>query len=618
MNTAEDYIKHGWPITLQGEGRKAETRPITSLRGLAANLRFRDLDQNIIFRPISKHMVAFQSRDYHAGLQGLLNVWKVSNAPKAAIDTARIEGADGESTWLFKLPREATAKAGTEGKGWRDVAGALLVKHNSKIYLPPSVIENKEYVWDGNKDCQELPMAVAELTGMFHTSAFHRKKQLAYHQALSTRVRTPESVVRVKKACDIMQENRFDDKFEDYLDALADVFDRLSDLTPNEGLLIFANTSTLWNNITTIEEVMHFVAKYRDRMPAKGIPLAKQLKINSKGNIDNVVGNAVLLANKIYGDDLCTDSRNGDVLVNERILDKTLITDFLIKVGDYMARFSPATARAALEYLASRRQVSPPLKWIAKTTWDKTPRIDGLLTNYIHAPAAKTNEEVSRWFMLCAVHNLMVTPSPQPFLPVMFGESAATVLNILGDRFCGVLGEPDFRWIRDKWLVGVDMDRLSDDFIKFMKRPYHGGYAKACFYVGYSVDFPAWKTAALENRVLLLDTSDTDIDRLSADMPQLWAEALAAVNKGEAPVLSESARQQAQALTDSKARDDKWFQPVMEWSHRRFLKGLTITTDSILKNALNIRLPSWADQKRVDEIMVAVGAQQLDSGEWHG
>lgn len=620
MNTAEEYIKEGWPICLKEDGRSGESKPIKSLHALSANRRFRPQARNILFTPQSVGMIAFKAKDYHEGIQALINIWKISNAPKRLIETARIEGKAGESVWLWKLPRQATPKRRYPTQKWGEIVGALKVKYSSPILLPPSEVEGKRYVWDGKKAAQVLPMEVVNLTGMFHDSAFHAKHKAVYQSAVGSTLRSPEGVIRVKKGVQMMLENRWDEKFEDYLDSLADVFDRVSDLTPNEGLLIFSHTATYWNNMTTLAEVVHFVGRYQERLGGVKIPVSKQLKLTASGLVDNSVGNAVLIAEKLYGETIYTDERNGNIIVEGDILSGNIITDFQIRSGEYQAKFSSGTSKRALEYVASRKSSSPPVRWIESIEWDGSKRIDGLLTNYLSAPHTKLSEGISRWFMLSAVYALTHPASPQPFLPVLCGQWAGTILEILGGKFVGPLGAPGWEWIKDKWLVAVEMGRLAKPVIDFMAQPYHKSYPKSCFFVGFSPKDipPAWQTNAMSNRVIVLNAKKVNEKELTEDVEQMWAEALAAVKAGETPTLSDGAKNQVSLLRKKKAASDEWYEAIVDWSHDRFMKGMTFSTDDILVKVLSISRPTWQDRDRVDSIMSAAGAEKMENGDWHG
>lgn len=614
-NTAEDYIKAGWPVSLYGKKKRDCTAPLRSIQALAANRRFRPDATGVKLCPEHAGLIAMRCTDFHEGAQALVNIWRLTSADKVSANTTRIEGPDGENTWLWRLPPEAVAKQKRCSSRWRQIAPTMNVVHSGHIFLPPT----EDYLWADNKPVQILPRDILLLTGMFQPPALANNDQAKYFAAVNTGKLTPQSILRVLKGRDIMFDNRLNGKYEDYFDCLADVFDRFEQMTPDEGLLVYSLTAPTWiGDLTSLPMALDFVARYKDREKKRKKDTSEKLSIGRNCKVEKTIGNAALIARELYGNALYTDIRNGDYVLDGTPVDDNTYTRFQIKAQEYKVHFGYSLARAAVKYVAAQTKDLPPLRWINRVEWDGVPRIDGLLTHYLGADPTKSSEQMSRWFFMQALYILFSPAAAQDYKPVFVGSAAHQLLAALGGEHTGELMSSLSGNIRNKWLVTFNADDISSRLVKFMEKKYVNDYPRRFLLIGHSHSgLLSWQIEALHKQIVILPVKKLN-EGLSADVGQLWAEALFAYRSGERPQLSATVKGQASKLCRQTICEDAWFKPVSVWAKRRFLIGVIFDTQTLMIKCLGVRNASEEDIQRAERIMRAIGAHQLKSGDWHG
>ena len=269
-------LDNNWPFYLTKTGKREfrdSTRTkITCVEELTISKIKHPDYENILMQPADAGVIAFQSQSFEDGLQGLVNLCNVTGIGKEITRTTRIEGAEGECVWIYSLPSEAMRNKGIlPTKKWRDYTDNLSVRYDHQdhgyILLPPSVRKRKVFQWGaGIKRIKQLPLEMLYLTGLFVKP--ERKDEISVKaRKLSTKsLSSPEAILRVRKAYEIIEDEKRKNSRGGFLDYLQLAFERIEELTPKEGYLVAASAACLFDRLPVgIETLIKFCERWKSR-----------------------------------------------------------------------------------------------------------------------------------------------------------------------------------------------------------------------------------------------------------------------------------------------------------------------------------------------------------------
>lgn len=198
-----------------------------------------------------------------------------------------------------------------------------------------------------------------------------------------------------------------------------------------------------------------------------------------------------------------------------------------------------------------------PKDWVSSLKWDQTPRVHDWLITYM---GATDNEDYIRaagknfWVALiarifqpgCKVDNMIVLEGPQG------NKKSSSIMAIAGQWYLQMtekVGSKDFYMgLRGKLLVEIaELDSFSkaeDSTIKAMmtgtkdtvRKSYgrvHEDYLRSCVFIGTTNDDEYLKDPTGARRYWPVKTTTIDLESLTRDRDQLFAEAVHLYNAGE-------------------------------------------------------------------------------------
>jgi predicted P-loop ATPase len=214
----------------------------------------------------------------------------------------------------------------------------------------------------------------------------------------------------------------------------------------------------------------------------------------------------------------------------------------------------------AVDQRAMERAFHPVRDYLDGLRWDKTPRLDGWLSTYLGAPAGAYGAKIGRMFMIGMVarifkpgckHDYMLVPEGDQ------GERKSTALRILAGEKWFSDSLPDLHHcdqvrlsmhLRGKWLIEIGelsaIGKADTELLKaFVTRqeekftPKFGRKEvtepRQCVFAGTTNKSTYLKDETGARRFWPFKVGLIDLDALTHDRDQLFAEAVAAYRAGE-------------------------------------------------------------------------------------
>ncbi len=332
-------------------------------------------------------------------------------------------------------------------------------------------------------------------------------------------------------------------------------------------------------------------------------------------------------------DDAPTDAKPGEWTDSDTVRAQAwLARRYQLKVGS-------KCVYDAVRVLAEKKTINPPKIWLESLRWDKCPRVDCWLTNYLGARLSIYVSSVGKWMLIsavarimqpgCKVDTMLVLEGPQgrgksTSLRVLFSPSwfSDTPLDLNSkDRFVGLrhnwcheMAELDALGKAEIARVKSFLSSPSDDF----RAPYGKSNVKVerrCIFVGTVNDSEYLRDPTGNRRFWPVRCGKIDLVRLGADREQLMAEALVLFQMGERwwPEGVEVGR--CETAQSERAHQDAWFPFVATYVDKQFLlfnDATFITVGDVLTGAIGIEKDQWtqAEQNTVSRCLQQLGWQQ--------
>jgi putative DNA primase/helicase len=254
-----------------------------------------------------------------------------------------------------------------------------------------------------------------------------------------------------------------------------------------------------------------------------------------------------------------------DVFRDEVVLDGKPLTDAdLTRTSCWIEEVYQATPSRDLVHevavcVADDQAVHPVQVFLGGLSWDGTDRIHSLLPDILGADDTPLTHEIGRAFIVGAVARIMRPGCKLDTMLVMVGPQ-----GVGKSRFCAGL-MPDPRWfgdtpidrrskdaylsLRGKWIYEIaEMEGIRGRgaarvkaFLSSSSDNYRAPYARAaqdhprqCLFVGTSNHPEVLVDGTGSRRFWPVDVRRVDLSALAAHRDQLWAEAAARFDRGEA------------------------------------------------------------------------------------
>lgn len=277
----------------------------------------------------------------------------------------------------------------------------------------------------------------------------------------------------------------------------------------------------------------------------------------------------------------------------------------------------------------------PVREYLDGLTWDKTPRIDRWLAEYMDAPDHKIIEVFAAKFLIgsvarvyqpgCQMDNILVFEGKQ-------GAGKTMAVSALFGRPYMISSISDFKSkeasiaLQGRWVAEIaELAALKKtditDVKKFITetvdqfRPVHGKNTidrpRRCVFIGTTNERQYLKDSTGNRRFWPVPCGDVDVTRIEADRDQLWAEAVARFNLGERWwITNTETLTQAENIQSDRATQDPWGEIIDAWLDAPEHGSITfVTVARLLRDAIkmDIARQSKFDEMRVSEHMVRRG-----------
>ena len=239
------------------------------------------------------------------------------------------------------------------------------------------------------------------------------------------------------------------------------------------------------------------------------------------------------------------------------ILASTFARDF-----DYLA--APAVIKRELLAMAHEQKIHPVMDYLDGLQWDGKPRIDTWLAEYCGADDSDLNREFGSKFLVAGVRRIKHPGIKFDTMLVMEGpqgvgkSQVAQRLAVREGWFCGSLDlksddKTKAEVLARAWIVecqeldglnkstSQNLKRFLSTSIDTYRRAYGrdaGEYGRHCIILGTTNEGAYLRDLTGNRRIWPVLVRRIDLARFSADLDQLWAEAVAREQAGEAITLS--------------------------------------------------------------------------------
>jgi len=292
---------------------------------------------------------------------------------------------------------------------------------------------------------------------------------------------------------------------------------------------------------------------------------------------------------------------------------------------------TPVLVHQAAVVAAQRHRTNEPVDWMERLTWDGTERIALFFHEALGAKDSEYVRAASRNFWIglvrrvyepgCRLRNVVVLEGSQDR-----GKSFA--LAKIGGRWYAeasesVTSKDFYLTLQGKCLIEIaELDAFSRADVRRIKQiisspvdRYRAPYARAaqdyprrCIFTGSTNEDAYLGDVTGGTRFWPVPTGEIRLDLIEDNRAQLFAEAVAAVKRGEEHWhMPAEATRKAQ---ESRRQADEWEEVVSDWLRDRgMLAGAEITMIEVAREALEIKVDKLdrLTQRRIAEVLRALG-----------
>jgi predicted P-loop ATPase len=305
-----------------------------------------------------------------------------------------------------------------------------------------------------------------------------------------------------------------------------------------------------------------------------------------------------------------------------------------------LKRIGKDTMHQAVDIYAYERRFHPVRDYLDSLTWDGTERITKLFVNYFGAERSKYAESVGRMFLISMAARILSPGCKVDHMPVIEGPQGtlkSTACRILGGTYFSDNlpdvgeGKDVSQHLRGKWLIEVSemhaMSRAEAAILKaFITRPeerYRPSYGRKevieprqCVFIGTTNRDTYLRDETGGRRFWPIVAGRIDTDAIARDRDQLFAEAVAALQSGEA-WWPDKDFEREHIMPEQAARyeADVWEENIAQYIAIK----TQVTISELAHQALFIETPriGTADQRRIAAALERLGWKR-DKKDWQG
>ncbi|MGO7508889.1 VapE domain-containing protein [Rhizobium ruizarguesonis] len=309
-------------------------------------------------------------------------------------------------------------------------------------------------------------------------------------------------------------------------------------------------------------------------------------------------------------------------------IDVSIVQDRLQHAG--LKQIGREVIHQAVMHRAHECRFHPVRDWLDNLQWDGINRLPSLFSKYFGSEASPYVAEIGRMFLISMVARIYRPGCKADHLPVIEGRQGtmkSTACKVLGGEWYSDAmpeinnGKDASQHLRGKWLIEVaEMHAMSKaeatmlkSFISRDTERYRPSYGRAevieprqCVFVGSTNQDTYLRDPTGGRRFWPVQTGRINVDALSRDRDQLFAEAVARFKNGE-PWWPDKEFEREHIEPEQAAR----YEPdVWEEAIRAFIRNrTTVLVGEIAKEALHFETNriGRADQNRIVAVLKQVG-----------
>lgn len=302
--------------------------------------------------------------------------------------------------------------------------------------------------------------------------------------------------------------------------------------------------------------------------------------------------------------------------------DVVLVLSYIQRV--WASRVTLPTCESAMLTEATLRPFHPVVDWLDGLVWDKKPRLDRWLSNAFDAEDTPLIRSIAAKVLIAAVRRvkrpgvkfdqMLVLEGLQGIgksrsLRILFGEtwfSDAIPSDLTSkDAAMALLGVWCLEFAEIEHLIRAEVETIKAFLSRSVDR-YRPPYAKSYverprqgILIGTTNSDDYLRDASGNRRIWPVKCRRADVDWLSVNREQLWAEAVDREAKGEAIWLEdEQTKSEATEAQAERMESDPWLDAVVAFASQQF----SVTTAEVMTDCLSI---PKAQQTKALEMRVA-------------